>query len=204
MIIIVDYGVGNLGSIANLIKKIGYRDFAITSDPKLIKKASKIILPGVGSFDNAVLQLNQLGIVDVLKEKVTNEKTPILGICLGMQLMTQSSEEGTLRGLSFIDAKVRKFNANKEYKVPHMGWNTVSISKESKIFLGMTEQENRFYFVHSYYVDCHDQSDILTVTNHGISFTSSFERENIIGVQFHPEKSHKFGMQLIKNFLENF
>lgn len=204
MIIIVDYGMGNLGSIANMIHKIGYKNFAVTSSPQLIEKASKIILPGVGAFDNAVLQLNRLGIVDVLKEKVINERTPILGICLGMQLMTQSSEEGTLRGLSFIDAKTRKFNVNKEYKVPHMGWNTVSISKESKLFLGMTEQENRFYFVHSYYVDCYNQNDILTVTTHGVPFTSSFEHENIIGVQFHPEKSHKFGMQLIKNFLENF
>ena len=201
MIIVIDYGMGNLGSIANMIKKVGYKCI-ITSDLEEIKKATKLILPGVGSFDNGMKNLENLGMIEVLNQKVLVEKTPILGICLGMQLMTKSSEEGNLVGLGWIDAETKKFVSD-TFKIPHMGWNIVKHQKISKLF-DECESEKRFYFVHSYCVSCNQEIDILTNTNYTQDFVSSFEKENIIGVQFHPEKSHKFGMSLIKKFVENF
>lgn len=204
MLIIINYNMGNLGSILNMIKKIGYNAI-ITSNLDEISKASKLILPGVGAFDNGINNLKELGIFDLLNKKILEEKVPILGICLGMQLMTLSSEEGKEKGLGWLNAITKKFNfQNKELKVPHMGWNTITLRKHSKLFNEMENQENRFYFVHSYAVECFDKNDILTTTCYGYEFVSSFEKENIIGVQFHPEKSHKFGMQLLKNFIEKF
>lgn len=201
MIIVIDYGMGNLGSIANMIKKVGYKCI-ITSDLEEIKKATKLILPGVGSFDNGMKNLEKLGMIEVLNQKVLVEKTPILGICLGMQLMTKNSEEGNLLGLGWIDAQTKKFVSD-TLKIPHMGWNIIKHQKESKLFDEL-KNEKRFYFVHSYCVSCNQEIDILTNTNYTQDFVSSFEKENIIGVQYHPEKSHKFGMSLIKNFVENF
>lgn len=201
MIVIVDYGMGNLGSIANMIKKVGYKSI-ITSDLKEVKKATKLILPGVGSFDNGMRNLKELGMIEVLNQKVLIEKTPVLGICLGMQLMTKSSEEGKLSGLGWIDAETKKFVSD-TLKIPHMGWNIIKHQKNSQLF-DEIEREKRFYFVHSYCVSCNQEADILTNTNYIQDFVSSFEKENIVGVQFHPEKSHKFGMSLIKNFLENY
>ncbi len=201
MIVIVDYGMGNLGSIANMIKKVGYKSI-ITSDLKEVKKATKLILPGVGSFDNGMRNLKELGMIEVLNQKVLIEKTPVLGICLGMQLMTKSSEEGKLSGLGWIDAETKKFVSD-TLKIPHMGWNIIKHQKNSQLF-DEIEREKRFYFVHSYCVSCNQEADILTNTNYIQDFVSSFEKENIVGVQFHPEKSHKFGMNLIKNFVENF
>ena len=204
MIRIIDYGMGNLGSVANMIKKVGGKSL-ITSNKDKIKKAKKILLPGVGAFDNAVKNLKDLDLWDLIKEKVLVEKVPIMGICLGMQLLTKGSQEGNLEGFGFINAYTKKFTfEDNKLKVPHMGWNTVKIQKKSRLFEGMETQENRFYFVHSYYVDCFDKEDILTTTFYGIEFVSSFERENIIGCQFHPEKSHRFGMQLLKNFVEKY
>lgn len=199
MITIIDYGMGNLGSIANMIKKVGHKSI-ITSDLEEIKKAKKLILPGVGSFDNGMRNLENYGILKVLNQKVLEEKTPILGICLGMQLMTKNSEEGRLNGLGWIDALTKKFVSD-TLKVPHMGWNMIKHQKSSILFNEL-ETEKRFYFVHSYYVECNCKSDILTTTNYGHDIVSAFERENIIGVQFHPEKSHKFGMSMIKSFIE--
>ena len=201
MIIVIDYGMGNLGSIANMIKKVGYKCI-ITSDLEEIKKATKLILPGVGSFDNGMKNLENLGMIEVLNQKVLVEKTPILGICLGMQLMTKSSEEGTSAGLGWLDAKTKKFVSD-TLKIPHMGWNIIKHQKESKLF-DECKSEKRFYFVHSYCVSCNNQEDILANTNYTQDFVSSFEKENIVGVQFHPEKSHKFGMQLLKNFVERY
>lgn len=204
MLVIIDYGLGNIGSIVNMIRKVGY-ECVVSCEIEKIRNATKIILPGVGAFDSAMKRLSELSLIDVLKEKVIIEKTPIIGICLGMQLMTFNSEEGKIEGLGFINAVTKKFNLDEKYKIPHMGWNTVSLKKDSKLFYGMENRENRFYFVHSYYAVCSNPYDVLTTSNYGgIEFVSSFEKENIIGVQFHPEKSHKFGMQLIKNFVFNY
>jgi glutamine amidotransferase len=201
MITVIDYGMGNLGSIANMIKKVGAKSI-ITSSVEDIKRADKLILPGVGSFDNGMRQLKELGLIDTLNTKVLDDKTPILGICLGMQLMAESSEEGELDGLGWVEAKSKKF-ISKSLKVPHMGWNIIYNQKESKLF-SLTDDEKRFYFVHSYFVECNREEDILTTTYYGHDFVSSFEKENIVGVQFHPEKSHKFGMKLFKNFVERY
>jgi len=204
MITIINFGMGNLGSIANMIKRIGYSS-EITSDISKITSAEKIILPGVGSFDKAMQNIANLGLLDVIKTKVLENKTQILGICLGMQLMCKNSEEGKEPGLGLIDAEVKKFSfpLDKKLKIPHMGWNLVSTQKDNALFLKMYT-EPRFYFVHSYHVVCNNASDVLSTTNYGFDFHSSFANENILGVQFHPEKSHKFGMLLIKNFIENF
>ncbi|MCX6334997.1 MAG: imidazole glycerol phosphate synthase subunit HisH [Bacteroidia bacterium] len=202
MITIIDYKTGNLGSIQNMLKKIRVES-VVTSNPSEIESASKIILPGVGSFDQGMQNLNNLQIKDILNKKVLTDKTPVLGICLGMQLMTLGSEEGKLPGLGWIDAEsVRfRFYVPSKFKSPHMGWNSVRLHKDSRLLKDMLP-ESRFYFVHSYYIRSNDPSDILTSTEYEREFTSSFERENIIGVQFHPEKSHKFGMALLKNFAE--
>jgi len=202
MIVIIDYNMGNPGSIANMIKKIGYESI-ITQDIKIIKRAEKIILPGVGSFDKGVYNLKNLNLWDILNYKVIEEKTPILGICLGMQLMTEKSEEGNEQGFGWIHSETIKFKFNGNHlKIPHMGWNNIKLVKDSKLFKNIENQENRFYFVHSYHVVSKNQEDILTTTYYGYDFVSSFEKDNIIGVQFHPEKSHKYGLSLLKNYLE--
>lgn len=196
--------MGNLGSVANMIKKLG-NSYIITSQLEKIREAKKIILPGVGSFDKALSNLIDLGLLDLVKEKAIIEKIPILGICLGMQIMCKSSEEGKKEGLGLIDAEVKRFKFEKDskLKIPHMGWNIISPQNEH-ILLKDLPNQSRFYFVHSYYVKCNKQEDILTTTNYGDDFVSSFAKHNIMGVQFHPEKSHKFGMKLLKNFIENF
>jgi imidazole glycerol-phosphate synthase subunit HisH len=203
-IVIIDYGMGNVGSIANMLKKIG-REALVTSDHNLIRKADKLVLPGVGSFDYGMHNLIEGGLIPLLHEKVLVQKTPVLGICLGMQLLTKGSEEGELEGLGWIDAQTERFRfgTSPPLKVPHMGWNTVTPLKNSLLFEDMYP-EPRFYFVHSYHVRCRNASDALTSTRYGFDFTSSLERGHIAGVQFHPEKSHKFGMQLLKNFAEKF
>lgn len=201
MILIVNYGLGNIGSIQNMLKKVGIKSI-ISSNAEDIYSAEKIILPGVGAFDNGINNLNKLGLIDALREKVVRDKTPILGICLGMQLFTEKSEEGILPGLGWIKAETIKFlNNEADIKIPHMGWNTIKIEKENCIFKGMFDNP-RFYFVHSYHVKCQDNKDIIATTNHGIDFVSVLEKDNILGIQFHPEKSHKFGMKILKNFGE--
>jgi glutamine amidotransferase len=202
MIVIIDYNVGNIGSILNMLKKIGVQG-DITSDISKIESADKIILPGVGSFDTGMENLKNLGLLEVLNKKVLVQKTPVLGICLGMQLLTKGSEEGSLPGLGWIDGCVKRFalDAFPDLKVPHMGWDYVSVKKESLLFKDMYE-EPKFYFVHSYYVSPTNASDVLTTTNYGLEFCSSLENGNIFGAQFHPEKSHKYGMKLLKNFAD--
>ena len=205
MIVIIDYGLGNLGSLLNMLKKIG-AEAQISSDPSVIERADKLILPGVGAFDNGIRNLNDLGLIPVLNKKVLEEKTPILGICLGIQLFTQKSEEGQLSGLGWINAQTKKFQFGENgdnLKIPHMGWNSISSVKESKLFQGV-DPEQRYYFVHSYHLECDDQEGVLAKTRHGYDFISAIEKENIIGVQFHPEKSHKFGMKLLENFVNNY
>ena len=202
MITIIDYKTGNLGSIQNILRKIG-EDSVVTSDIAEIEKASKIILPGVGAFDTGMKNLTGLGLVDILNKKVVIDKIPVLGICLGMQLISKGSEEGSYKGLGWLDATTVRFRFidSTEYKIPHMGWNFTEQKKESKLFTEMYPLP-RFYFVHSYFFKANDTSDILASTTYEIEFTSAIERGNILGVQFHPEKSHKFGMKLLKNFVD--
>jgi glutamine amidotransferase len=202
MIVVVDYGMGNVGSILNLLRKAG-AEATLSSDPVVLLKANRLILPGVGAFDAGMHNLMNSGFVDALNHKVLQERTPILGICLGFQLFTRSSEEGQKPGLGWLDAQTVKFsfdNASKQLKIPHMGWNNISICKPTPLFPN-PQQEQRFYFVHSFYVQCNKPSDILTRTVYGNEFTSSACRNNILGVQFHPEKSHRFGLELFKAFL---
>jgi imidazole glycerol-phosphate synthase subunit HisH len=199
MLVIVDYGMGNLASIGNMLKKAGHASL-ISSSPEDIGKATRLILPGVGAFDNGMQHLAQYGLLEPLHRKVIEERTPLLGICLGMQLLAQSSEEGKLPGLGWIEGEVVRFR-QAGLKVPHMGWNEAGFRKESPLAEAMPE-DSRFYFVHSYYFRPRHNSDILASTHYGSEFTSMVQRHNITGVQFHPEKSHKFGMQLLKNFVE--
>jgi imidazole glycerol-phosphate synthase subunit HisH len=203
MITIVDYGTGNLASIANMLKKIGCSSL-ITSDAREIARATKLILPGVGAFDTGMRNLTELGLIEVLNRKARDERVPILGICLGMQLFVSGSEEGERPGLGWIDGSVLKFRpelSDGNLKVPHMSWNHIQVVKESKLFADM-HQDPRFYFVHSYHVQLDRDEDLLATTTYGYPFASAVEKENIAGVQFHPEKSHKFGMKLLKNFAE--
>jgi glutamine amidotransferase len=199
MIVIINYGLGNLGSIKNMFKKIGVESI-ITSDHKLISKADKLVLPGVGNFGKGMYELEKSGLRELLDTLVLKNKIPILGICLGMQLMTNESEESESKGLGWIPSKTLKFDFDSvSMKVPHMGWNTVEVSNENKL-INKSNEEIRYYFVHSYYVKVSEEKDSIAKTKYGISFDSAFSRDNIYGVQFHPEKSHKFGMNLLRNF----
>jgi len=202
VITIIDYNTGNLGSIQNILKRIG-EESIITSDKKLIAGAKKLILPGVGAFDTGMSNLMELDLVGILNKKVLDDKTPILGICLGMQLLSEKSEEGSLKGLGWIKGETRRFNFinTQEYKIPHMGWNFIQQKKDSRLFTAMFA-DARFYFDHSYFFMTADSSDILASTTYDTEFASAVEKGNIIGVQFHPEKSHKFGMKLLKNFVD--
>ena len=198
MIQIIDYGLGNTGSIYNMLKKIGIKS-EIIDNPIKLNDGSKYILPGVGSFDNGMELLKKNNWIGKLNELIIIKKNPILGICLGMQLMTKSSEEGIIPGLSWIDADVKKFSfKDNNLKIPHMGWNNIN-PKKSKLFYELNDQ-SRFYHVHSYYVLLNDNSTEIASTKYGKEFSSAFNKENIYGVQFHPEKSHKHGMQLLSNF----
>jgi glutamine amidotransferase len=200
MITIIDYGLGNLVSVKNMLKKLGVNS-QTTDKPEEIDAAKKLILPGVGSFDNGMKLIKEKGLFTVLNKKVVDDKTPILGICLGMQLLTKSSEEGVLPGLGWIDANTVKFEfEDKSLKIPHMGWNYIDVRKENRLI--NKREKQRFYFVHSYYVKCKDTNDILATSNYGTDFTCAVNHENIYGVQFHPEKSLKFGMSVLKNFAE--
>ena len=199
MIQIIDYGLGNTGSIFNMLKKIGVES-EIVDNPIKLNDGSKYILPGVGSFDNGMKLLKNNNWIEKLNELIILKKNPILGICLGMQLMTKSSEEGIIPGLSWIDADVKKFSFKENnLKIPHMGWNNINPIKNNKLFYKLNNQ-SRFYHVHSYYVLLNDSSNEIASTNYSKEFTSSFQKDNIFGVQFHPEKSHKYGMQLLSNF----
>jgi glutamine amidotransferase len=199
-IVIIDYGLGNIGSAYNMIKRAG-GNAIITSDKDKILKSKKVLLPGVGSFDSGMQNLIEKGLVDVIKEFLNFDENYLLGICLGMQLLFEKSEEGNLNGLDLIKGHVAKFNEdNLNIKIPHMGWNTIDIKKESPLLDSMSN--SRFYFVHSYYVNCKNDSDIVATTKYGIDFTSIVNNKNVFGAQFHPEKSHKFGLQLISNFIQ--
>lgn len=202
MVTIIDYNAGNIVSIKNMLNRLGF-DSKVSSDVSEIASAEKLILPGVGHFDYGMKNLHNSGLVPTLNERVIDKKVPILGICLGVQLFTTGSEEGTLPGLGwFASSKTVKFKVScEELKIPHMGWAEVEVQKESRL-LGGTEYSQRFYFVHSYHLECSNEANVLATAHHGFRFVAALEHENIVGVQFHPEKSHKFGMQLLRNFIE--
>ena len=203
MIAIVDYRMGNLGSIQNMLKRIGARA-VITSDAEVIAKASGLILPGVGAFDTGMENIEQLGLLPVLTAMVMERRTPLLGICLGMQLLTERSEEGQRPGLGWIEGETIRFRIEQKrhgLKVPHMGWNTVAVRRRDTLFRDLDEDAG-FYFVHSYHVVCRREEDILATTNHEYDFVSALERGNLRATQFHPEKSHRYGMQVLRNFVE--
>jgi glutamine amidotransferase len=199
MITIINYNLGNPKSIKNMLAYLGIES-RISSDHAEIASAERLILPGVGHFQHGMEQLEQLGLIEILKKEVMEKNKPILGICLGMQLLTKHSEEGNLAGLGFIDAQTKKFELkDASLKVPHMGWNTIDFKKDSQINTGVSTNP-RYYFVHSYFVHCATHDDILCTTQYGQEFVSGYQHENIFGLQFHPEKSHKFGMELLANF----
>jgi imidazole glycerol-phosphate synthase subunit HisH len=203
MITIVDYGLGNLNSIKNMLHRLGYASM-ISSDPEEIDKAEKLILPGVGAFDHGMRNIRERSLEGILNKKVINERVPTLGICLGMQLLAESSEEGSEPGLGWISGRAIRFKFDKEsvdLKVPHMGWNTVKVEKDCELSCGFLP-EMRFYFVHSYHVVCKHPEDIFLTAEYGIRVVAAIQRDNIMGTQFHPEKSHKFGMMLLSNFAE--
>jgi len=203
MILIVDYGIGNLGSIRH---KLGYLEFesVISSDPEDVARADKIILPGVGSFATGMANLVQSGLVEPLRRRVFGEKAPLLGICLGMQLLAKHSEEGDADGLGWLDADIVRFDFSsspRPLRVPHVGWNTLSPCGEEPLLRGL-QDDARFYFTHSYHMRCADPSDVAALTRYGYEFPSVVRRGNIHGTQFHPEKSHDYGMRVLANFLE--
>jgi len=201
MIAIVNYGMGNLGSMLNMFKRIGVRA-SIESDPAVIRQAEKLVLPGVGAFDAAMSRINSVpGLREVLDQKALTEGIPVLGVCLGMQLLTRSSEEGTLPGLGWVPGVTTRFPKLEGLKVPHMGWNIALPNTLNPITVAVGS-EPRYYFVHSYCVQVDNPSHSLMRTHYGIDFDSAIGRDNICGVQFHPEKSHRFGMQILKNFAE--
>lgn len=200
MITIVNYGLGNLGSIVNMFKRIGVAS-KVSNHLEEIERAEKLLLPGVGAFDIAMTMINEKGMMEVLNKKALVDQIPVLGICLGMQLLTRSSEEGKLPGLGWIEADTRRFAIGNGLNVPHMGWNKVIPSTPSLLTCNLPD-EARFYFVHSYHVHVDDERNSILKCNYGISFDAAIQRDNIYGAQFHPEKSHRFGMQLLKNFAE--
>jgi len=201
-IVILDYGMGNLRSIEKNLQRSGYNP-VISGDLKIVSTADKLILPGVGHFANGMKNLNERDLIRILNYKVLQEKIPILGICLGMQLFSKKSEEGNVEGLGWINASTIKFNVRdkQKYKIPHMGWNSISFKKNDPMINNIMP-EDLFYFVHSYHLVCRDEENILATTTYDYEFTSAVIKNNIYGVQFHPEKSHKQGLQMLRNFAE--
>ncbi len=201
-IVIVDYGMGNLNSVKKVLERMK-TNVVVSSNPKDIAESDKLILPGVGHFAKAMSNLKKLNLLDTLHDSVLVKKKPILGICLGMQLLAKKSEEGNAEGLGWIDAEVVRFRVSDKmkYKIPHMGWNRIHLKNDGLLMKNIPDL-SEFYFVHSYYVKLKNESDLLNETEYDFIFTSAVEKENIFGVQYHPEKSHDTGAQVIKNFIE--
>jgi glutamine amidotransferase len=205
MTVIVDYGCGNPASIRNMLKKLGHASY-ISSDPNDVLSAERIIFPGVGSFDFGAQRLAELGLVPALRQAVLVNGRPILGICVGVQLMCRRSEEGNLEGLGWLDADVVRFDSTrmtKGEKIPHMGWGDVEVTNDHVLLAGYPESP-RFYFAHSYHLQCDNMIDVAATARHGYTFAAAVVKQNIAGVQFHPEKSHVFGMTLLDHFVTRF
>lgn len=201
MIAIVNYGIGNLDSVARAFQKVG-AETVITTAPAELERAEGIVLPGVGSFDQAMNTLRECELLSVLDRRVMREGTPVLGICLGMQMFSRRSEEGVTDGLGWIDGATLRFTLDtSQFKIPHLGWNDIQRLRDSVLFRDVRE-DAPFYFAHSYHVVCRDNGDVLARTEYGVSFVSAIERGNIFGTQFHPEKSHANGLCVIHNFVE--
>lgn len=204
MLVIVDFGLGNLRSILNKLQK-SKTEACISSKYEEIEKAEKLILPGVGHFASGMINLKNNNLINILTRKVLNEKTPILGICLGMQLFTRQSEEGNLDGLGWINTQTKKFDFSTysgNFRIPHVGWNTIEKIRTSPLLEGIPDG-SKFYYTHSYHLASVDSETKVATTYYGYNFISVFHKGNIYGTQFHPEKSHKVGMKLIKNFIRN-
>jgi glutamine amidotransferase len=205
LIVIIDYKTANLGSLVNIFKRIGV-GARVAQSPDQLQGASGIVLPGIGHFDTCARNLRRAGFASALEDVVLNgPRLPLLGICVGAQLLTRGSEEGVEPGLAWIDAVTRRFPPldTEGYRVPHMGWNLVKPCMPHPLFSQPDDRPPRFYFVHSYYMSCEHEQNRLATTSHGVDFDSAIVRDNVAGVQFHPEKSHKFGMQLLRDFAEN-
>ncbi|WP_420384923.1 imidazole glycerol phosphate synthase subunit HisH [Roseivirga sp.] len=201
MIGIIAYGSGNVKAIANIYKRLNL-DYFITSDPGKLKEATRLILPGVGAFDQTMNLLNESGLRSVLDKLVLNDKIPVLGICVGMQIMAESSEEGAEKGLGWISGRVKKIDQNKLHnkpKLPHMGWNSVILAKPNEIVEDVNFNKG-FYFLHSYFMSPSNEEDVLVKADYGQEFACVVKKENVVGIQFHPEKSHDNGIQVFKNF----
>ncbi len=198
MITVLDCGIGNLGSVRNMLRRAGL-DCEVTDQPEIAARATKIILPGVGAFDRAMRRLDESGLRSVLDQKALVEKVPVLGICLGMQLLTDGSDEGVLPGLGYIPARAHIFPAEMGLKVPHMGWNRVSKASTSPLTDALPD-DARFYFVHSYHVQVTHAANSMLKCRYGLEFDAAIRHDNIFGAQFHPEKSHKFGRALFEAF----
>jgi glutamine amidotransferase len=200
MITVIDYGMGNAASIVNMIRHIG-GEAVVSSEISAIEKAENLILPGVGAYDNAIRKLHEYGLYDVIERKIREGNGSLLGICLGMQLLFDASEEGDLPGFGFISGVVKRFSfQEKEQRIPHMGWNDIHIKRESILFSKL--EKSRFYFVHSYHSVPENTDHILALCDYGYPFACAVQSKTVVGVQFHPEKSHKFGMQFFRNYLD--
>lgn len=201
MITIIDYGLGNIKAFENVYSRLNIK-VNVARNAADILSSSKLILPGVGSFDYAMTLLNDSGFRPAIEQKVLEDNTPIIGICVGMQMMASTSEEGILPGLGWIKGKVKLFDESKidfKTKLPHMGWNNIEIQKSTKLFDGL-DNSSRFYFLHSYYFECDDNEDIIAIADYGVKYTCAINHKNIYGIQFHPEKSHNNGVCLLENF----
>lgn len=199
-ILIIDYGIGNIGSLRNMFRRIGV-ETDVAGDPASLGRARKLLLPGVGAFDPAMARINAMGLGEVVRRRAMAEGVPTLGVCLGMQLLTDGSEEGELPGLGLIPARALRFPREAGLKVPHMGWNLVEKAAPSPL-TGSLDDNSRFYFVHSYRVEVEDQGHSILKTDYGVRFDAAIQRDNIFGAQFHPEKSHRFGMAFLKAFAD--